>query len=445
MALDPTQRNRDALASAARKVLPSKSPLSKSLEEQDIREQEQLAIDEANNYITPRPAVNMPMEIQKAVDPSLAIKDLPVAPEGSFVNPNAVVAQESRTPANTFLEPMAPNAPAVPMIPNQTAQIDQAVANYENMANETGEKVATLQEQKAQAIQAKMDEDDKNVDKIEPRGFFHGKSTWQKVLGGIGLFLGSITPEGARNVANIIDKEIERDIDAQKTNIKLKQDKNDKSFARLIERYGSQESALLAKKKDAFSLLGIHLQKLQLNAKNDETRARLRMGMQEIEMKKQAIGNDLMKSMLKQQEKAIQGKIPGYTGAIEDATASRQFKDQISELPGVLSEIKNLKTINEKFLGGTLSPSARASAQQSQTLLIGKMRVALIGPGTVNESEYKLLRDAISNPTDFFSLGSSNELKLNKLETAYLNKIDANARAFGLEKELPRGVVREIE
>lgn len=113
-------------------------------------------------------------------------------------------------------------------------------------------------------------------------------------------------------------------------------------------------------------------------------------------------------------------------------------------MPGVKSEIQNLLSINNKFLGGALSTDARASAQQSQNMLIGKLRTLIVGPGAVNESEYKLLRDAISNPTDFFSLKSSNALKLKQLEKAIESKVEANIRAYGLKKSMPTGA-REIK
>ena len=69
-------------------------------------------------------------------------------------------------------------------------------------------------------------------------------------------------------------------------------------------------------------------------------------------------------------------------------------------------------TINEQFMGGSLSPSARASAKQSQNLLLGKLRVAIVGPGTMSETDKDILEEAIANPTNFFSLGSSNKIIL---------------------------------
>lgn len=436
MAQDPTKNNRAAIANA---IVPSGSPLGQSLSEQRKREADQLAADEANNYVMQRQAPVLPVDAQNLINPQSAAISSPAAAETAFINPGAPQVEAQRLPAQAdpSLMERAPSSGGYG-IPDQSSQIDKTVANFESKFQASNDEIARLQQEKAAAIQTKIDEDDKNVDKIEPHGFFHGKSTWQKVLGGVGLFLGSITPEGSRNVASIIDKEIERDIDSQKTNIKLKLDKKDKNFARLLERYGSQEAALLAKKKDAYSMLDLHLKKLQMNAKNDETRARLGMGREELNLKKQSLTNDLVNAMYKQNKEDSKGTVPGYQGTIQDPTSARDFRKQVSSAQSAYNEIDNLLKINTEA-GSSLSPSSRASAGQSQALLLGQLREILVGPGSMSEGDRTLMEDAIANPTNFFSLKSSNKIKLDKLKKSIQSKIEANANAYGLNKQLPQG------
>lgn len=435
---DPTAQNRKALVSGVRKVVPSSSPLGKSLEEDKLEEEEQLAVDEANNLVEQRAPVELPAEAQAFTSP--------VAPTGSrapadltgtqsFINPSAAPAA-SPAPAQA---PSAPTGPVGPKLYDESGDVGKVLDSYEAQNKKLQSDADEIQKQKELAIQQQMDSDAKALPQIKPTEIFAGKATWQKILGGIGLFLGSITPEGAKNVANMIDKEIERDQQLQMNNIKLKLDKDDRHFKSLMQKYGSQEAALNAKKADAFGMVKLHIEKLGLASKNAHTRASLELAYKQAENEEARYRGAAFQAAMKAQKEEQKGSISGYAGTIQDPTAAREFRTQIAEMPGVLSEIKNLKTINEGFMGGSLSPEARASAQQSQTLLIGKLRVALIGPGTVNESEYKLLKDAISNPTDFFSLGSSNKLKLDKLELAYKNKIEANAAAYGLQKVMPAG------
>lgn len=439
MAMDPTSKNREALKS----IVPSSTPLGQSFDKSKKETEDQLAVDEANNLVMAREEIPLPAEAQAFARPVISGRapgDLGMGEE--FINPSAPTP--AAAPVTTSAAPQAAAPAPSPGIPDQSAEMNKGFNAYEQAASDTQAQIDKLNQEKAAAIQKNIEDDEKAVEQINPTDIFAGKATWQKILGGIGMFLGSITPEGARNVASFIDKEIERDQNLQRTNIKLRQDKKDKHFQNLMQKFGSEETALLAKKKDAYTVLGLHMQKLELASRNAETRARMAQGREQIELQKQQLNQQLFAAVQKQAEKQQEGAVAGYSGSIKDPVAARDFRTQVAEVPGVLSEIKNLKDINNKFMGGALSPEARASAQQSQTLLIGKMRTALIGPGTVNESEYKLLRDAISNPTDFFSLGSSNKLKLEKLEAAYKNKMDANAKAYGLQKIMPQGA-RKIE
>lgn len=427
---DPTAANRKAVAQA---IIPSKSPLGQSLDEQYQKEEEQLATDEANNLVMQRPAPVLPSEAQAFANPQVSIPQVPAQTQ-AFVNPNAPQVQAQRAPAEAPLASPALQAPEV-AIPDQTGKINQATNDLNTQVAAVDSEMTRVQKEKEEALK-KLEEDDKNIPKIEPHGFFHGKSTWQKILGGVGMFLGSITPEGARNVANIIDTEINRDIDAQKTNIKLKQDKNDKSYQRLLEKYGSQEGALLAKKRDAFGLLDAHMKSLEMNARNAETRARIQQGRQEIDIKRQALSNDLMTTMMKQQQELMKGSVPGYQGQITDPAAANNFKEQVVSYQSALPMIKELEDM-AKIGGSSLSPEKIARANQLRTLLKGQLRVILVGPGAVNESEQKLMDSAISDPTSFFSLQSNNLSKLGLLKQSLRNKVDATAAIYGLTKITP--------
>lgn len=440
---DPTQQNRRAIRDGAQAVLPKGSPLAQSLAASKVAEDKQIALDEANNLVTQRQNPQLPPEAVAftSAQPLTAPQAQQTAQVDQFVDPNQP-ATTQRAPAQG--EAMSPGVPAVaaPTIPDQSGEINQTIQKYEGEANKVQSDIDALNAQRQKDIDEKIAADEKAVTTIQPTELFAGKSTWQKILGGVGMFLGSITPEGARNVANMIDKEIERDQALQLNNIKLKQDKGDKHFQMLMQKYGSTENALLAKKKDAYTALGLHVKKLEMTAKNAETRARLAQGAQEIELKKQALNVELQKAMFKQSEKDQQGSIPGYAGTIKDPVAAREFRTMVAEAPVVRQEINNLLKINDQFLGGSLSPSARAEAAKSQSLLVGKLRVAIAGPGTMSEGDRTLIESVIANPTDFFSLGSSNKIKLKGILDAYNRSLEANAKAYGLQKQLPSGAVK---
>ena len=64
-------------------------------------------------------------------------------------------------------------------------------------------------------------------------------------------------------------------------------------------------------------------------------------------------------------------------------------------------------------------------ANTISTMLQGALRTTITGPGAVNESEYKMLRDVIANPSSFFSLSSSNK----KILQTLLSRVDDNLNA----------------
>tara|TARA_R100000808_G_scaffold20741_1_gene44812 strand:+ start:1 stop:1848 length:1848 start_codon:yes stop_codon:yes gene_type:complete len=64
--------------------------------------------------------------------------------------------------------------------------------------------------------------------------------------------------------------------------------------------------------------------------------------------------------------------------------------------------------------------------------LTGKLRLPLIGPGAVSEYEQKLLKEAIADPTKFFSLTTTNKAKLKTLQTIMDRAIKVKGASMGL-------------
>lgn len=461
---DPTQRTRDFIEKGIKAVIPANSPIGQTLEERERKRQEELEAAEANNLVMQREEVPLPGEVHemsaitKGNIPQAPIQNKALQQEDTFVNPSET--QASRSPAD-----LGNNMPSLDNpdygrgldmeaseLAKQGKQESDAYQAQMNAIQQYSQDLQKLNQQRQEEEAKLMLEKDQaeraaNAFKYERKNFFSGKSTWEKVLGGVGMFLGSLTPEGAKNVAKIIENEIDRDLKLQAQEHQILKDKASaaaNSLAALEKKYGSRQVALLQRKNDMLEMVKARLSQIEANAKGGLARAKAQQGKEAIDMKVRENNLKSYELMRKIKNEEQEGKIPGYEGTITDATAARQMREQVSELPGIKAEIRNLLDVNKKFLGGALSPQARATAQQSQNMLIGKLRVMIVGPGAVNESEYKLLRDAISNPTDFFSLKSSNELKLKQLEKAIESKVQANLAAYGLKKVMPKGA-REIK
>jgi hypothetical protein len=442
MANDPTKANRDAISGFIKSILPANSPFMNS----------------GDNALTPGALAKIEAEkkIAEAAKAQAANPAPVVTPEApiEFTNPNQPQEEAARTPAmniipqegavDIYKQGLYDEANVLGKVGNEQASAYGDLSNQQQKIDADIEAVRAKEQSAFEAFEKEDADTRKKIDnfEIEPKSFFAGKSTWQKILGGVGMFLGSITPEGARNVASIIEKEIDRDIDIQKQQFALLKDKRSDTANRYkmkVDRFGSDKLAMMSMKKDALMATELQLKKIEASAKGPLARSKATQGLAQLTMKSEEISMKMRTEYAKIQKDQSKGSVPGYNGIIEDPTSAREFRAMISEIPAVLSDLDTLLGINEKFLGGALSPSASATADSAALRLQGGLRVALLGPGTVNDSERKLLVDAISNPTRLFSLRGSNKIRIESLKKAYQSKVNANATALGLEKVMPQG------
>jgi hypothetical protein len=382
----------------------------------------------------PAPA---PQEIAGQVE---QIANAPVAPQPqeTFVNPNAPAERNIATTAPEIPQAAQPAAPAidVPAIPTNQ------FADQEKLINDIGSQEQKLHEERAKLIQKQIEDDEKAAEIIEPKGFFEGKSTWQKILGGIGMFLGSITPEGARNVASMVEKEINRDIEAQKANIKLKQDKKDKRFQMMIQKYGSEEAALLAKKKTAFDLLDLQLKKLEMNARNAETRARLSMGREELNLKRQELAVRTGEAMMKAQKESSKGAIPGYIGSNQNPAMVKEVADRVAAGKAANALIDELEGLLKS--GATVPFSdKRKLAQQSIDALAAEIAKSQAG-GKYSDFEYEKARGMIPDITSLLQAKSVDKSLLAGLRAKVNKNVDSYASTAGYRRGQVSGA-REIK
>lgn len=430
---DPTQGNREAIGNFLKKLVPSGSPLAQSGE----------------SALTPEALAQMEAQKQAPAIPSAA-PAIPAAPtQEEFVTQEATQPTQQQAPqsdykalGDQYAKGLQMEASAQDKLGKQESEVLNAQAK---MINDQAIQAQELQKQRDIDLaeiesDRKKAQDDLDSKKIEPHGYFHNKSMFQKIVGGIGMFLGSITPEGARNVASIVEKEIERDTESQKLDYQLRKGKVDavaNRYKTYMDKYKDDALAKMAMNKEKLLAADYQLKGLQMASKGDIARAKAESGRAEIGMKISELDQKMFTAMQKNKEKNV--SIPGYSGVITDPVSAREFRSMVADSPSVMNDVNSLLDINNKFLGGALDSKARATAESAALRLQGGLRVAMLGPGTVNDSERQLLVDAISNPTNLFSLKGSNKIRLESLKKAYQNKIESNARALGLTKNLPSG------
>lgn len=433
---DPTQALRSSIASGLKSIVPASSPLSQSgssaiSQEDAIKEQmrrnaaAQGIPSEEENLVQLREQPTTQQMQQDFVDPNI-----PVTP----AQPQAVEAQ--RQPAqDTQAQPTdqakISGVPSIPSADNAFDAIAKQQDVFQKSLEEDMKRREEFAQQKTKEVEDQLAKINANPQQLDNRSLWAKSSTGQKVVLALGALLSSLSPNSAKSFQEGIQKTIDNDLKAQTDAINNQREDKKSLLSQLKTITGDLDAAQSAYKSQVYGVLA---NKLQLQAQKAQSQLQRQQALQSYEIAKQNSEVEKAKLYQKLKEKQDQGGINGFEGQVKDPVAAREFRAKIAEKPQVENEIKNLLSINKQFLGGALSPSSRASATQSQNLLIGKLREAIVGPGTLSESDRTLLENAIANPTDFFSLGSSNEIKLKKLLKSYDNALNTHAESLGLKK-----------
>jgi len=308
-----------------------------------------------------------------------------------------------------------------------------AIKTQENQveaARQIKEEKAEQQAEKDKAVQDKMDEEDKSVNFQNFDEYWESRSTGQKILTGISLFLGAFSGNNKSGI-DVINQQIERNI----------KEKSEKRKLSLTEKHKQREHDLKA--------LRLKLDRIGLNIQNATAQAKLGQLKLDTDQKiaearskralqaKQISGEGLTRTdLLKLDQKEAKNYVPVGNGkfhrAFADVAAINKFRDESVDAEAAydgLSELKRILDLPAKELDFTL----RAKAKTLQTSLKGSLRIALFGPGVMTDTEQKLADQIIANPTDILQLDSSARAKIDVL----LKKVEqgkrARARSIGIQ------------
>jgi hypothetical protein len=431
---DPTQKNRDAIKDFFRAIIPENSPAANS----------------GDSAVTPEARARM--EAQSSIQtPAETIAPEPELGDADFVNPSQVSTAE-RQPSNlqsdfssqginTYKSGLDKEANALDALGDQEAQ---AIGQAEVATKDYASKIQTVQEKEDAAFQQFQKEDDEIKRKmdnfeIKPTDIFAGKATWQKIIGGIGLFLGSITPEGAKNVQNFINQEIERDIDIQKQQYALLKNRREdvgNQYKRKLDKYGSEKMAMLSMKQEALSAVELQLKKLQANAKGDLARAKLDQGLGTVQIEQEKINSLRVIEMMKLQEKTSKGAIPGYEGSISNPTLAKDLTDRVSAKNSALNQIAKLESLMKEGARNPLGSNSDL-ANQTRDALAADMAKAMFGRSS--DAELDMARKLIPDITEIFRKDSTSKKLFEQLKGKLNYDVDAAAASAGLRKSIPVG------
>jgi hypothetical protein len=407
-----------------------------------LTRQNQIAADKAHeNEAVMLRDPNLPQEVQNFANPDALVANRAPADltsTQSFTNPSAPQGQSAST-GQTLAAPVAPavpTAPATPRLYDESGDVDKVIQGFEEQNRGFQKEAEDIQKQKELAIQQQIENDAKSLPQVKPTDIFAGKATWQKILGGIGLFLGSLTPEGAKNVANMIDKEIERDQQLQLNNIKLKQDKDDRHFKNLMQKYGSQEAALSAKKADAFGMVKLHIEKLGLASKNAHNRATLQLAYKQAENEESRYRAAAYQAALKAQKEDQKGSVPGYEGAPLDPATKREFTGMLASADTIRGSLSELSQVIKGT--GEAIPFTQSNYRAKQLVNDVQLQLKEIKKlGVLSGADSVRLDSYISNPSIFKS-DSRMQAEIKGVTDLVNKAIAAYEKRLGQYKIMPR-------
>lgn len=132
-------------------------------------------------------------------------------------------------------------------------------------------------------------------------------------------------------------------------------------------------------------------------------------------------------------QRALTINFPEYQGVAPTEKEASDFREQYSN---VLESKRNIGRLLEIANMGTLAqqdPVIKSEAEQLAKAAQGAMRLEIIGPGTVTDRDRALLESIVRNPTDIFSLKSSNVKALTSLLERAGSGLESKAKALGLQ------------
>lgn len=270
-----------------------------------------------------------------------------------------------------------------------------------------------------------------NSKEIDQGRYWSNQSTGQKILAGVGLLMASVNPQSMQGALSAINRSIDRDIDAQKLEILKKKDKMNEAKGLLSDfnrKFQNIEAARHATKMAALEKAKFKLEAIGTQTKSQTMQSKAQQAVAQIEIELMKTKGLFDKEMANKSVNAA-----GYSGKVNSPVEAKDFRNLAADMQSAKSGIAKLREIN-KTPFKSLRPNLRAEAQVTQKAMIGKLRVALTGPGTMSDSDKALLEQVIANPTDFFSLDSSNEAKYKQLEETIDRTLRDKANSLGLQQ-----------
>lgn len=320
-------------------------------------------------------------------------------------------AQQSQTPQGDLFGMDALSAGTKQGIGNEITGINKGAAAQGQLGSAEAKALQSSQKQQAD-IQAHFQEqfDSINQDRsnliedianhhIDPSHYVGSMSTVGKVATGIGLILGGLGSGlngGPNQALEMLNKQIDRDIDAQKAQLGIKET----LLSANMKQFGNIHDATAMARVNQMDILSNQLQQAAAQSQDPLAKARAQQAVGEIQQKTAPIV-----SQIAQRQAIFKGVQAGQVPpAVQLRMLPEKDQKEAGEALGKYQETadlqklyqKSFNDVHSKFMNGLLSPNDTASAKD---VLKGKLSHATAGRYNQDEAE-KLVNAMFPSKTD---------------------------------------------
>lgn len=430
-------------------------------------------------------------------DTSPGIK--PIAPGGAMSNLTASTVEESGLPVGPVNAPgvpvggeatpvaAAPLDPSAliqqPSVPGGGGGMDAAFnkmsaankiaadaqKNYYTEAeqaqikqNERIEQIDLIQRQENESMVKQQDDFMNKVmtHEIQPNRIWANASTGSQISAAIGVLLGGLgagLTGGPNQAMAVINRLVDQDIDAQKAELGKKQT----LYSMNLQKYRDAQTAHAATKAQSAAMLQGQLAvsaarmgsqqaqaaKLQADAVIEQERAKLNqqvVAAQSIKALMAHIGKTGEQGYIEflpeaQRKEAYERVVPGV-GLASTKEGAAKANELVTSTRSGVELINELKSFAGKT-GSKFSMEDKAKAETLARMIMGQIREGVLGPGTVNEGERKILEKMVANPTNLMQLPGTALKTLNTVIESLETRQRHALKQFGLNPpaKLDRG------
>ncbi len=300
--------------------------------------------------------------------------------------------------------------------------------------------------------------------KIDPNRLWNNMGAGNKVLSAISIILGGVGAgmqgNGAQNMAlGVIEKEIDRDIDAQKAELGKKQT----LFSENLRRLGDARAARSATKAQLMSVAQAQANSIAARSGSAEAMAKAKLLNSQVDLQKAAyVRQAKMFSMISEEGQSNPEKLISYLRVYDPPKAkemearyvpgvgmasvpvSEKARDELATRQNLQSQVHKLRSWAREH-SGSLSPDEITYGKALANTVQDGYRSAN-GQGVFKESEAEFVKGVVAeDPTAFFNnyrvdpkykaLEESNLARLNGLKGSYGLPRQSMAQQFSPEEQ----------